>query len=157
MDFVIQDFEEARWIELAGNLNEDSEQIFKSLFPKLEDADTLVFNFKNIKSIRTWGVRAWVNFLRMLEGAERRTIYFAECTPEVIMQINLVPNFQGTAKILSFYVVYYSPATNKQISVLYEMKDLAAKTIPPVPNCPDTGVPMLREELEDEYFMFLYR
>jgi hypothetical protein len=73
------------------------------------------------------------------------------------MQINMIPSFQARAKIESFYANYMSPETEKSHTVLLFTKDLKPKSLPDAPPCPDTGVSMESEELEEEYFAFLQR
>jgi hypothetical protein len=69
----------------------------------------------------------------------------------------MIPSFVGKAQIASFFVNYVSPATNKTHKILIETNNLEPQTIPPPPNCPETGTPMETEELEEEYFAFLMR
>ncbi|MEN9824642.1 MAG: hypothetical protein RI953_387 [Pseudomonadota bacterium] len=157
MEYVVQEHNGAHWVTLSGVINEDAEMPLKKVTEELEGAKMVIFNFKNVKSVNSLGVRAWVTFLRSVDSAAGRTVYFAECIPDIIMQINMIPSFLGKASILSFYVNYVSTATNKTHRVLIETKDLAPQSIPTAPNCPDTGTPMETEELEEEYFAFLMR
>jgi hypothetical protein len=157
LEYVIQEHNGAHWVTLTGVINEDAEIPLKQVAQELEGSTMVIFNFKDVKSVNSLGVRAWVTFLRGVDGAAGRTVYFAECIPDIIMQINMIPSFLGKASILSFYVNYVSTATNKTHRVLIETKDLAPQTIPPAPNCPDSGSPMETEELEEEYFAFLMR
>lgn len=157
MQYVVQEHNGAHWVTLTGVINEDSEIPLKQVAQELEQSKMVIFNFKDVKSVNSLGVRAWVTFLRAIDSVAGRTIYFAECIPDIIMQINMIPSFLGKASILSFYVNYVSTATNKTHRVLIETKDLPPQTIPSAPNCPDTGTPMETEELEEEYFAFLMR
>jgi hypothetical protein len=153
----VQEYNGAHWVTLSGVINEDAEIPLKDVAQNLENATMVIFNFKNVKTVNSLGVRAWVTFLRSVENIPGRVVYFAECIPDIIMQINMIPSFLGKASILSFYVNYVSPSTNKTHRVLIETKDLQPQTIPTPPNCPDTGSPMETEELEEEYFAFLMR
>jgi hypothetical protein len=142
-------------VSLAGIINEDAGLQLKQLQSDTASDQKLRFNFAKIKSINSLGVRAWVTFLRTIDDG--REILFAECVPDVIMQINMIPSFLSRAKIESFYVNYMSPETEKSHTILMQTKDLKPKSIPDSPLCPDTGVPMETEELEEEYFAFLQR
>jgi len=157
LDTNIEEHNGVHWVTLSGVINEDAEGPLKKLIEGLEGATTVCFNFRDVKSVNSLGVRAWVTFLRGVDGAAGRRVYFYECIPDIIMQINMIPSFLGKASIASFYVNYISPATNKTHKVLIDTKDLEPKTIPSAPNCPDTGTPMETEELEEEYFAFLLR
>lgn len=157
MDCHIQEHNGAHWVTLSGVINEDAEIPLKDVAQNLEGATTICFNFKEVKSVNSLGVRAWVTFLRGVEAVQGRQVFFYECIPDIIMQINMIPSFLGRASIASFYVNYVSPATNKTHRVLIDTRELQPQTIPPAPNCPDTGTPMETEELEEEYFAFLMR
>jgi hypothetical protein len=142
-------------VSLAGIINEDAGLQLKQMQGEIAADQKIRFNFAKIKSINSLGVRAWVTFLRSVDDG--REILFAECVPDVIMQINMIPSFQSRAKIESFYVNYISPETDKSHTILMNTKDLKPKSIPDAPLCPDSGVPMETEELEEEYFAFLQR
>ena len=142
-------------IKLSGIINEDSEIPLEKILNELVPGEPVTFNFSGIKSINSLGVRAWVNFMRKV--SEKCPTLFEECVPEVIMQINMIPSFRGTAEVRSFFVNYVSDATEKSFRVLVETNSLPSKTLPIPPLCPDTGEPMETEELEDEYFAFLMR
>lgn len=157
MECHIQEHNGAHWVRLAGVINEDAEIPLKDATQNLEGATTVCFNFKDVKTVNSLGVRAWVTFLRAIDAVPGRQVYFYECIPDIIMQINMIPSFLGKARIASFYVNYVSPATNKTHRVLIDTNGLAPQAIPSAPNCPDTGTPMETEELEEEYFAFLMR
>jgi anti-anti-sigma regulatory factor len=157
LDCQITEHDGVHWVYLSGVINEDSEIPLKDATQSLEGATTVCFNFKDVQSVNSLGVRAWVTFLRGVESAAERQVYFYECVPDVIMQINMIPSFVGKAQIASFYVNYVSPATNKTHKILIETANLEPQAIPPAPNCPETGTPMETEELEEEYFAFLMR
>lgn len=83
---------------LYGVIDEDT------VFDELKAVDgPLVFNFRNVASINSCGIRTWVNFLKELEG---KTIYYEECPPLIVRQMNMVPSFMGNAQVLSVFVPY---------------------------------------------------
>lgn len=155
MEFSLAQNNGVAVVSLVGVINEDAELALKKLASDLAEQKTVCFNFAHVKTINSLGVRAWVTFLRTVE--ENRQIYFVECVPDVIMQINMIPSFQARAIIKSFYVNYVSPATGKTHRVLIESDSLPPKTMPTPPDCPDSNEPMETEELEEEYFAFLMR
>ncbi len=111
MEYSIVDQDDGKIVSLVGLINEDSELSFKNLFLELKEGKKITFNFSQIKSINSLGVRAWVSFLRSLE--EGRVILFSECTTDIIMQINMIPSFLGNATVASFYVNYVCEVCNK--------------------------------------------
>jgi hypothetical protein len=138
-----------------GLINEDSELTFQHILAEIKEEKKVIFNFSQVKSINSLGVRAWVSFLRVVE--EKGEVVFAECTADVIMQINMIPSFLGKGKVESFYVNYVCEICNKEEKKLVLTKDLAPKTIPPSPLCTTEDCGMQTEELEEEYFVFLTR
>ncbi|RDB36214.1 hypothetical protein [Spirobacillus cienkowskii] len=155
MEYSIVQKDDGKMVNLVGVINEDSELSFKNLSAELKEEKKINFNFSQVKSINSLGVRAWVSFLRSLE--EGRSIVFSECPPDIIMQINMIPSFLGKATISSFYVNYICETCNKEEKKLFETSTLPPKTYPPVPKCENGDCGMQTEELEDEYFVFLMR
>ncbi len=83
---------------LQGQIDEDT-----SLEDLLEIDSPIVFNFKNLSGISSIGIRSWVNFLKELGSKE---IYYEECSPLIVRQMNMVPSFLGNSKVLSVFVPY---------------------------------------------------
>lgn len=155
MEYSILQNDDGKNVSLVGVINEDSEIAFKNLVSELKEAKSIIFNFAQVKSINSLGVRAWVSFLRTLE--EGRKISFTECTTDIIMQINMIPSFLGKATVSSFYVNYICEICSKEDKKLFETASLPPKTYPPAPKCDNDDCAMQTEELEDEYFVFLMR
>jgi anti-anti-sigma regulatory factor len=147
--------DDGKIVSLIGIINEDSELSFKNLFIELKDAKKIIFNFSQVKTINSLGVRAWVSFLRSLEDG--KSILFSECTTDIIMQINMIPSFLGKASVSSFFVNYICEVCNKEEKKLFETASLPPKTMPKAPKCENEDCGMQTEELEDEYFVFLMR
>ncbi len=95
---------------LQGQIDEDTS--FEGLN---EVAAPLVFNFKNLTGISSIGIRTWVNFLKELGDKE---IYYEECSPLIVRQMNMVPSFLGQAKVLSVFVPYVCENCEKEKLVL---------------------------------------
>jgi len=142
-------------VALMGPINEDADLTFQQIQSEIKDEKKVIFNFSQIKSINSLGVRAWVSFLRSIE--ENREIIFAECTADVIMQINMIPSFLGKGKVESFFVSYVCEICTKSEKKLILTKDLPPKSIPPTPVCSAEDCGLQTEELEEEYFVFLTR
>jgi anti-anti-sigma regulatory factor len=85
-------------IVLKGNIDEDTE-----LDTIAKNPGPLVFNFKNVTSINSLGVRTWVNLMKLLAG---KSVTFEECPPVIVRQMNMIPSFKGTAKVQSVLVPY---------------------------------------------------
>lgn len=139
-------------IFFSGQINEDAEVPLAELNEKV--GDHCVFNLKDIEAINSLGVRAWINFLRNFE--QKRHLVFEECPPEVVNQINMIPNFKGKAKIRSLYAGYICENCGAtKMELFKEGENLPRKPgEEPLPEikCANCGTTMELEELEDEYF-----
>lgn len=138
----------------AGPINEDSEVALNPVLSQI--GKNVIFNFKSVEYVNSCGVRAWINFLR--EAETGRSVIFEECTPEIVSQINMIPNFKGQAKIKSVYASYACDNCGHQGWELYE----EGRNLPESPTdgvdevaCSQCGSEMEMEELEDEFFAWL--
>lgn len=141
-------------IHFTGDINEDAEVTLAGIREKI--SAQCVLNLKEVKSINSCGVRAWINFIR--EAEKNRKLIFEECTPEVVSQINMIPNFKGTAHIKSVYASYTCESCDFQKLELFEEgKNLPKSHDEDIPdiNCPQCNEVMEMEELEDEFFGWL--
>ncbi|MBX9703034.1 MAG: hypothetical protein K2X39_02655 [Silvanigrellaceae bacterium] len=155
MEFTVTPKEECVIVNLIGLINEDADITFQNLLTLISEYKKIYFNFSQVKSINSLGVRSWVTFLRMIEA--EREIIFQECTPDVIMQINMIPSFLGKALVETFYVRYVCEVCEKETENLLYVNQLQTKTIPLNPKCDAPDCAMQTEELEEEYFAFLLR
>ena len=111
-------------VMLKGVIDEDTDfDAIKKL------GSPLVFNFKGVTSINSCGIRTWVNFLKELGKTD---ISYEECPPLIVRQLNMVPSFQGTAKVLSVFVPYVCDNcdTEKLVAVTAEKFAGGAKGVP---------------------------
>ncbi len=114
----------------------------------------IVFNFKEVSSVNSCGIRTWVNFMKELNNS---SIEFVDCPPTIVRQMNMVPSFLGKANVISVYVPYVCDACEHEHQELTQIKDYKSGT--PVaeslkcPNCSS-------EEMEidgnvKQYFAFV--
>lgn len=156
MAITIQIDKKGDWehVSYVGPINEDAEVHFAALVQKL--SPNVIFNFKQVEYVNSCGVRAWINFLRDVEKG--RKVIFEECTPEIVSQINMIPNFRGKSHIKSVYASYSCETCDHQQWVLFEegrnLPTEAGSGLPEV-KCEKCSKPMEMEELEDEFFAWL--
>lgn len=156
MDGKIQFEQKQGWdvMRYIGPINEEAEVHLAQALPRL--SSKLIINFKQVASINSCGVRAWINFMR--EAGKGREIVFEECTPETVMQINMIPSFKGSAKVRSVYASYRCGNCSHQQEVLFEQgKNLPSASDDDISEqkCPKCGSGMEMEEMEDEFFAFV--
>ncbi len=139
------------FVQYFGPINEEAEVHLTQLLSKL--GSKVVFNFKNVEYVNSCGVRAWINFMRELEKG--RQVIFDECTPEIVMQVNMIPSFKSSASINSVYGSYKCDGCGSQKQVLFETgKNLPTSGNYPEIKCEQCQAMMEMEEMEDEFFAF---
>lgn len=99
-----------RTIMLRGAIDEDTS--FQQL---MKLPGTMVFNFRGVTSINSCGVRSWVNFLKDISS---RQVFYEECPPLIVRQMNMVPSFVGHAKVASVFGAYVCDNCDEEKLVL---------------------------------------
>ena len=143
------------YLSYNGPINEDAEVHLGQLVQQL--GKNVIFNFRGVEYVNSCGVRAWINFLREVEKSGREVV-FEECTPEIVGQINMIPNFKGKAHIKSVYASYACESCgHQQWSLFEEGRNLPETSDVELPEqkCEKCGSAMEMEELEDEFFAWL--
>lgn len=155
MDINLQVIQKDGWdrVYYAGPIDESTEV---HLTPLLRSVGAkCVVNFRQVSNVNSCGVRSWINFMRELE--KTREVVFEECTPEIVMQMNMIPSFKGKARVMSVYGSYSCGSCGASHHVLFEDgKNLPREEgaeMAPV-KCPKCAQEMELEELEDEFFAF---
>ena len=115
LSYEIKKVSKEETLLLSGSLDEDSEVILPNLLSKLSKK-VCVINFRNIQTVNSCGVRAWINFLRELEL--KASVYFEECPPEVVSQINMIPSSLESRSLIylcfiMFLLTNYWSKTNR--------------------------------------------
>lgn len=87
-----------RTVMLKGAIDEDAD-----FSPILKLKGPLVFNMRYVTAINSCGVRNWVNFIK---GLSKMEIFYEDCPPLIVRQLNMVPSFVGHAKVLSVFGAY---------------------------------------------------
>lgn len=157
MSITINISEKDGWdmVQYQGPIDAEAEVYLEQLIAKL--GSKISFDFKDVGSVNSCGVRSWINFMRELEKSNRE-IVFVNCTSEIVMQINMIPSFKGTATIRSVFGTYVCDECGHEKQVLFE----EGKTLPtdgvdglPDVQCDKCSAEMELEEMEEEYFAFL--
>ena len=107
---------EKKVIILKGVIDEDTnfERIIKLGGP-------YIFNFREIVTINSLGIRSWVNFLKELGDTQ---ILYEECPPMIVRQLNMIPSFQGQAQVISIFVPYACGNCEKEHLELMDSEQL---------------------------------
>ncbi|MDB4968950.1 MAG: hypothetical protein JWN44_4639 [Myxococcales bacterium] len=138
-------------VELRGEIDENAD--FSELRQTLRG--NIELRLEGITRINSCGVREWVNFVRGLEGV--RSLWFARCSPPVVLQLNTIYNFRGRARVSSFMAPYVCEACHtdeyKLLDVAEHFPDRRAHV--PAFRCKKCGGVMVFDELPERYLSFL--
>ena len=137
---------------LSGAIDEATNNALRDIYTKAEK--TVVFDFKLVEYVNSLGIRSWINFLRNIE--EGRMIQFRNCTPDVVMQMNLISHFKGTATVTSFYGEYSCEDCGDEELILFQIGDNNALSEQLTEqSCQTCGGNLLLDEDEENYLQFL--
>ncbi len=136
------------YIELAGNINEDSD------FGKIQNLilKKYNFNFDKVQQINSCGIRDWIKFLQSLGNSH---IIYENCPQIIIEQINMVHGFiTENTKIISFYAPYFCDKCDCERKIKLNTKDIMANKAPGA-TCSVCEEDLEFDALEKQYFHFL--
>lgn len=109
--------ESLTYIILSGVIDEsfDTGSLSSSITTK-----RVVINCAGITQISSFGLRQW---FRLMDDINKRSedLYFVECSPKVIDQLNLVAGFGGMGQVLSFYAPYQCERCRTDRRILFRV------------------------------------
>jgi len=143
-------------VHLEGVLDETSPPELSKLAGQLRAQNKTVLEVSAVKRINSLGVRAWVDFMKQLEG---RAITLRRCSPAFVDQLNSVSDFKSHATVESFLAPFVCEKTGnvfyEEFTVGKDIKssaDLAALANKRCKECPD---PLVFDDLPERYLHFL--
>lgn len=140
-------------LKLEGHIDEDAnlESIPKG------NAQELEINFQKVVTINSCGIREWIKWLKTVPTTTK--IIYVNCPKIIVDQVNMVAGFvPENGKVKSFYVPYYSEASDLEKMVLFsEGKEFSGSEINPPESIKDeeTGEELEIDVIESKYFKFL--
>jgi ABC-type transporter Mla MlaB component len=139
-------------VALIGVLDEDVD-----LRPLIELTGEVAIDLSGVHRISSTGVREWIDFMRIL--SERCRVTLVACSPASVIQLNLIANFRGRARVESFIAPYECPCCGAEREVLLDATVTArsaGRTPLQVPalSCA-CGSSMELAELPERYLTFL--
>ena len=135
-------------VVLSGILDENSD--LKALHGL---KGPLLINFKDVKRVNSCGVREWVNLLGALPGIQ---MTYEECPVVIVKQLNAVPDFQGKAKVTSFFAPYFCKKCKKQAAKLIQASQVQDGKSEE-PKCETCGEAMKFDSVPGQFYSFLKR
>lgn len=117
-------------------------------------APVLILDMGQVKKVSSFGIREWAEFIKLVER-NCEHIYVIECPPKVVDQINMVANFLGSARVLSFYGPYRCDYCDIESDLLFQVdRDGAAirSYSPPEQLCETCARPQYFDEDPTTFF-----
>jgi hypothetical protein len=133
---------------LSGSLDENSD-----LNTLTTATGPLAINFKDVARVNSCGVREWVNALAKMTAAP---VTYEECPLVVVKQLNAVPDFQGKAKVHSFFAPYFCEECDEEAVKLIESGQVSGETAP-TQACAACSKPLNFDAIPNQYFSFIKR
>ncbi len=145
--------DEYQIVEFHGHIDED----FMRVANTIPDSDSYVFNFKNLVSINSSGIREWILYTQKIKS---KKVILTDCTKAFIDQASMVEGFVPSGfQVLSFYVPYYNEEIDQEKLVLVQYGKEYTQDSHSIPNeFKDTdGVTYEIDIIPNKYFKFLTR
>ena len=102
---------------LKGTIDEDT--TFDAV---LQGEGEIHLNFSGVTGINSLGIRTWVNFMKELAGKQ---VFYEECPPVIVRQMNMIPSFVGHAKVVSVFAPYVCEDCDQEKLVLINEQSLS--------------------------------
>lgn len=112
----------------------------------------IILNLRAVNRLTSFGVREWTNAMREL-GRKAERVFFVECSPAFVNQLNMVSNFAGSARVLSVQAPFHCDACGWDYEVTCEIRGDEAASLPR-PACEKCGQPMEFDDDPNSYFKF---
>lgn len=118
---------------------------------------TLILDLADVTKISSFGIREWVDFMNQI-GQKVDQLFLIELAPKIVDQLNMVANFAGKGRVVSFYAPYrcdYCDDDRRRL-LQFESDYEAIKNMkPPVRPCEACGNPEYFDEDPTSFFSFL--
>ncbi len=117
----------------------------------------LTIDLSDVCYINSLGVRDWVTFLRRL-AHQQVTITLERCAEVMVLQMNMIVDARGDARIASFFAPFACDACGWEgasLVVTDQVQALIAAGHTPEDDCPDCGARARFADFVDRYFLFL--
>ena len=138
---------------LIGIINEATN--FDGIIDK--EAIVLTLDLALVSHINSTGVKSFMAHLTKL-SLEGKTIRLSRCSPAIVEQINLVPNFASGAKVESICLPYFCDACAKDLCLVQVVSNIV--TIHSIENeveCPTCKSKAVFDDVVEDYLQFALR
>jgi eukaryotic-like serine/threonine-protein kinase len=136
-------------VSITGAIDES----FKTSDLGTDVGGIVVIDLGGVTRITSFGVRNWTESLRALKAKE---LFFINCSPTMISGFNMISNFGGDGKVVTFVAPYHCDECNKDIDILIDLRTNGAALLGNVPSvrCPACGGAAEFDDVPSGYLSF---
>ncbi len=141
-------------LELGGRIDERSQL---ADLARTITGGAITLDLAAVTYINSLGVRDWVSFLRALATAGV-DLTLERCAEVMILQMNMIVDARGSARIASFFAPFACDACGwegSQLVVTDQVQPLLAVGRAPETPCPECQQQARFADFVDRYFLFL--
>jgi hypothetical protein len=129
-------------ITLRGEIDESSDLL--KLAEELSGPVTL--DMGGIRRVNSAGILLWQRFIAAVKD-KVSPLVLERCSPQVVVQVSIVPGFLGPATVASAYAVYYCPKCSKDVMRLIDFSRDRSDQLDAPLLCDTCNQPMTIDEL----------
>lgn len=137
-------------VSIKGMIDEDFK--YDELL-KIASAN-VIFNFEDVTTINSCGIREWVSLLNKLPAT--MSIVYENCPQVIIEQLSMVKGFiRDNIKVKSFYAPYFCESCDKESQHLLNIDEVQNLKAPKkdCPHCQTVNIEF--DNIEQQYFRFI--
>ncbi|MBK7861051.1 MAG: serine/threonine protein kinase [Archangiaceae bacterium] len=115
----------------------------------------VAIDLEGVTRITSFGVRAWVSALSMLQPSY---LGFINCHPSIVTQFNMVSGFGGHGQLVSFYLPYVCGGCRLSFEKLCDVRKSHRELFAleaPAAACPRCGGEGVFDDLPESYFAYV--
>ncbi len=113
-------------------------------------------DLSELRRINSFGVRTWRDAIHSVPADA--AVELERCPTPFIDQVNMLADFVGNAKVVSFSAPYACDDCDHETDALLDVEALRGNDpceLPPPPKCPNCDIDMTPDFLEELYLSFL--
>ena len=112
---------------------------------------TIILDLSGIERINSMGVQSWIR--AMTAFGDEHEVWWEKVSTPMVMQVNMIANFNGGSRIRSFYAPYYCKSCDTEHRFLLEIETDFSDRKPKAPqfNCPKCENTLEFDDVEEDY------
>lgn len=114
----------------------------------------IAFDLRALRRINSCGVREWIRLMDALRAAGR-AVRLERCSVSFVNQMNMIVNFIGDARVVSFYAPYLCAHCDQEFVEACEVPDDGDPALQATTPCPRCGEAADFDDLPDTYLTFV--